>query len=156
MVLQREEDAGSYRAEAQREQVTAGHPGVFQVSRPNQPCVGYIQGDLLKREQNGISHSKCDGFKVECYESFVVVYVDSAKQPTWTGNYVLTIPWNKIEHMTLQPARAGSNQAPCKLAPLRAVRRPVPICGSVAVEGPAGRLLGRRGPRGLAPLPDHK
>jgi serine/threonine protein kinase len=66
--------------------------------------VGYIQGDLLVRERNEISHEKCDGFKAECYESFVVVYVDSVKQPTWSGNYVLTIPWNKIEHMTLRPA----------------------------------------------------
>jgi hypothetical protein len=65
--------------------------------------VGYIHGDLLIREQNGIAVSKCDGFKVECYESLVVVHVDRAKQPTWTGNYVLTIPWNKIEHMTLKP-----------------------------------------------------
>jgi serine/threonine protein kinase len=85
---------------------------LFAVQRQEQPHqaqpkpirVGYIQGDLLVREPNGlISHSKCDGFKVECYETFVVVYVDSTQQPTWTGNFVLTIPWSKIEHMTLRP-----------------------------------------------------
>jgi hypothetical protein len=73
-------------------------------SEPRPLRVGYIQGDLLIREANGIAHSKCDGFRVECYETFVVVHVDRTKQPTWTGNYVLTIPWSKIEHMTLQPA----------------------------------------------------
>jgi predicted Ser/Thr protein kinase len=76
-------------------------------SEPKPLRVGYIQGDLLIREPNGIAHSKCDGFKVECYESFVVVHVDSKKQPTWTGDYVLTIPWSKIEHMTLQPIKPG-------------------------------------------------
>jgi hypothetical protein len=76
-------------------------------SGPGPLHVGYIQGDVLIREQNGIAHLKCDGFKVECYDSFVVIHVDRAKQPTWTGNYVLTIPWNKIEYMTLQPDRPG-------------------------------------------------
>jgi hypothetical protein len=76
-------------------------------SEPKPLRVGYIQGDLLIREPEGIAHSKCNGFKVECYESFVVVHVDSKKQPTWTGDYVLTIPWSKIEHMTLQPDKPG-------------------------------------------------
>ena len=78
-------------------------PKPLKQSEPKPLRVGYVQGDLLLREPNGIAHSKCDGFKVECYESFVVVHVDREKQPTWTGDYVLTIPWSKIEHMTLRP-----------------------------------------------------
>ena len=64
---------------------------------------GYVQGELWKQEPGGIAHVKCNGFKVECYDSFVLVYVDKTKEPTWTDNYVLTIPWSKIEHLTLMP-----------------------------------------------------
>ncbi len=66
--------------------------------------VGYVQGDIQLREANGIATEKCNGFKVECYDTFVVIYVDRKKEPTWTDNYVLTIPWSKIESLTLQPA----------------------------------------------------
>jgi len=74
--------------------------------RPNRPMpiqTGYSQGEIWKQEAAGIAHLKCNGFRVECYESFVVVHVDKEKEPTWTDNYVLTIPWDKIEHLTLMP-----------------------------------------------------
>jgi hypothetical protein len=63
--------------------------------------VDTVVGDILVREQVGVAHHKCNGFKIECYESFVVVYVDKKKEPSWTGNYVLTFPWSKIEHLTM-------------------------------------------------------
>ena len=63
--------------------------------------VGTISGELLVRETNGVAQLKCNGFKIGCYESFAVVYVDREKEPTWTGNFVKTIPWSKIEYMTL-------------------------------------------------------
>lgn len=75
-------------------------------SRPLQ--VGTIVGELHVREANGIAHLKCNDCRVECYESFVVVYIDREKQPTWTGNYIKTIPWSKIEHMTLADPNAKS------------------------------------------------
>ena len=70
--------------------------------------VGYVAGDILTREQNGIAHLKCNGFKVECYDSFILVYVDKSKEPTWTDNYVLAIPWNKVEHLALLPKKEVS------------------------------------------------
>lgn len=72
----------------------------------NQPAPirrGTVVGEVLKQESDGIAHLRCNGFKAECYESLVVIHVDKAKEPTWTGNYILTIPWSKIEHLTLQP-----------------------------------------------------
>jgi hypothetical protein len=67
---------------------------------------GYVQGDVWKQEGNGIAKLKCNGFKVELYEAFVVIHVDKSKEPTWTGDYVLTIPWNKIENLTMLPQDA--------------------------------------------------
>jgi hypothetical protein len=64
-------------------------------------ATGFIQGDVLKVEGNGVAHLKCNGFKAELYDSFVVIHVDNIKEPTWTGNYVLTIPWSKIENLSL-------------------------------------------------------
>ena len=64
---------------------------------------GYVLGEVWKKEPNGIAHLKCNGFKVECYESFVVIHVDKSKEPTWTDDYVLTIPWSKIENLTMLP-----------------------------------------------------
>lgn len=70
---------------------------------------GYIQGEVWVRESpSSVAHEKCNGFRVECYESFVVIYVDCKKEPTWTGDYVLTIPWHKIENMTLMPPGCGA------------------------------------------------
>lgn len=63
--------------------------------------VDTVIGDISVRSRQGVSHLKCNGFKIECYESFVVIYVDKEKEPTWTGNYVLTYPWSKIEHLTM-------------------------------------------------------
>ncbi len=65
--------------------------------------IGFVQGEVWKEEANGIAHLKCNGFKVECYESFVVIHVDKSKEPTWTDDYVLTIPWSKIERLTMLP-----------------------------------------------------
>ncbi len=67
---------------------------------------GYIQGEVWKQEPGGIAKLKCNGFKAELYDSFVVIHVDKSKEPTWTGNYVLTLPWNKIEQLTMMPGSA--------------------------------------------------
>lgn len=64
---------------------------------------GYAQGEILRMDHNEISHLKCNGCKVECYDSFIVVYIDREKEPSWTDNYLLTIPWDKVEHLTLLP-----------------------------------------------------
>ena len=71
--------------------------------KPNQQPLtsGYIQGEVWKHEPNGVAKMKCNGFKVDLYDAFVVIHVDKNKEPTWTGNYVLTVPWNKIERLTL-------------------------------------------------------
>jgi hypothetical protein len=66
--------------------------------------VGHVSGEIVYRiEPASTGRYKADGCKVECYESFAVVYLDRAKEPTWTGNYVLMIPWQRIESMMLQP-----------------------------------------------------
>jgi hypothetical protein len=67
-----------------------------------------VVGEILVREQGGVAHHKCNGFKIECYESFVVIYVDKEKEPSWTGNYVLTYPWSKIEHLTMAGKKTNS------------------------------------------------
>lgn len=70
--------------------------------------VGTILGDVhVRSSPTSVSHLKLGGCEVECFESFVVVYIDSEKQPTWTGNYVKTIPWSKIEYMTLADPNSG-------------------------------------------------
>jgi len=75
-------------------------------SGPKPLHVGYVQGDIIYRmDPNRTSRYKVNGCKVECYENLVVVYVDKAKEPTWTDNYVLTIPWPQVESMTLMPER---------------------------------------------------
>lgn len=63
--------------------------------------VGVVVGDVLVREQGSVAHHKCNGCRIECYDSFVVVYIDRIKVPSWTGDYVLMYPWSKIEHLTL-------------------------------------------------------
>lgn len=88
--------------------VAAISHALLSVDRPQPLHVGIVQGDIQVKRANGISHLKCNGFKVECYESFVVVYVDREKVPTWTGNFVKTIPWSKIEYMTLAPPDSPS------------------------------------------------
>ena len=70
--------------------------------------VGTILGDVSVRSSpTRVSHHKLGGCRIECFESFVVVYIDKEKQPTWTGNYVMTIPWSKIENLTLADPNAG-------------------------------------------------
>ena len=76
---------------------------LMSTDRPVPIQKGRIVGEVWKQEANGVAHLKCNGFKVECYESLVVIHVDKTKEPTWTGNYVLTIPWEKIEYLTLMP-----------------------------------------------------
>ncbi|MBW3542314.1 MAG: hypothetical protein KY476_18765 [Planctomycetes bacterium] len=68
--------------------------------------VGHIQGELLRREGTATAHLKCDGFRVELYDTFILVFVDKSKEPTWTDNYVLPIPWEQVEHMSLMPPGA--------------------------------------------------
>ena len=70
-------------------------------SAPKALVSGFIAGDVWKEESDGISKLKCNGYKAELYDAFVVIYVDKSKEPTWTGDYVLTIPWSKIEHLSL-------------------------------------------------------
>ena len=68
--------------------------------------VGHVQGDIVYRiNASTTGVHKANGCRVECYEAFVLVYVDKSKEPTWTDNYVLSIPWRQIESMTLGPAR---------------------------------------------------
>jgi hypothetical protein len=70
--------------------------------------VGTILGDVhVRSSPTSVSHHKLGGCRIECFESFVVVYIDKEKQPTWTGNYVKTIPWSKIEYITLADPNAG-------------------------------------------------
>jgi hypothetical protein len=85
--------------------VHAGLSGTLLAPSPRPVRVGVVSGEILERQPVGVAHLKCDGFKVECYESFVVVHVDRAREPTWTGNYLLTIPWSQIEHLSLAPER---------------------------------------------------
>ena len=73
--------------------------------------VGTVFGEIHISEREGvISHHKCDGCRIECYESFVVVYVDRTKVPNWTGNYVLPSPWSKIAHLTLADPTIDQNR----------------------------------------------
>lgn len=67
---------------------------------------GHIQGDVTYRiSPTTTGTHKLDGCKVECFDQFVVVYVDKVKQPTWTDNYVLILPWSQLDGLTLQPPR---------------------------------------------------
>ena len=70
---------------------------------PTPLTTGYIQGEVWKQERDGIAKLKCNGFKAELYGSFVIIHVDRTKEPTWTDNYVLTIPWDKLEQLTMLP-----------------------------------------------------
>ena len=83
------------------------HVGVSSVlprAGPKPLHVGYVEGDITYRiNPTTTGHHKVNGCKVECYENFVVVYVDKAKEPTWHDNYVLTIPWRNVESMLLMP-----------------------------------------------------
>lgn len=64
---------------------------------------GTVVGDVHVRESSTrVSHLKLGGCRAECYETFVVLYIDKSKQPTWTGNFIKVIPWTKIEHLTLE------------------------------------------------------
>lgn len=65
---------------------------------------GYVQGEVWKRENGGIAKLRCNGFRAELHETFVAIHVDKDKEPTWTDNYVVTIPWSKVERLTLLPA----------------------------------------------------
>lgn len=82
------------------------HPVLLLIAPAPAPAplhVGYVQGEIHRREASGVAHLKCHGFRVELYDAFVLVFVDKSKEPTWTDNYVLTIPWDQVEHMTLRP-----------------------------------------------------
>ncbi len=70
--------------------------------------VGTVDGEILVDEQGGVAHTKCNGFRIECFESFVVVYVDRTKEPSWSGDYVLTYPWSRIVHLTLADPKRES------------------------------------------------
>jgi hypothetical protein len=77
--------------------------GLLVRSAPKALISGHIAGEVkvLKREPGGISNYNCNGFKAELYDAFVVIHVDKSRESTWTGNYILTIPWNQIESLTL-------------------------------------------------------
>jgi hypothetical protein len=67
---------------------------------------GYVQGDIIYRiNPTTTGAHKADGFRVECYDEFILVYVDKRAQPTWTDDYVLAIPWDRVESLTLKPGR---------------------------------------------------
>ena len=77
---------------------------LLSAEHPQPLHVGTVSGEIhVRRDANSVAHLKCSGFKIECHESFVVVYVDKEKEPTWTANFVKTIPWSKIEYLTLAP-----------------------------------------------------
>ena len=83
-----------------------GLPSVLPRAGPKPWHVGRVQGDIVYRiDPTKTSLYKANGCKVECYDNFVVVYVEKALKPTWTDNYVLTIPWRQVEGMTLMPER---------------------------------------------------
>jgi hypothetical protein len=83
--------------------VAAVTHAVVSKSHPMPIRTGQIQGELHVREGTGVAMHKCNGFKVECYDSIVVVHVDNKKEPTWTCNFTMVIPWNRIEHLSLMP-----------------------------------------------------
>jgi hypothetical protein len=64
---------------------------------------GYGVGAISVREKDYTTELKCNGCKVECFDRFVVVHVDKAKEPTWIDNYIKVIPWDKIDSLTLLP-----------------------------------------------------
>lgn len=64
---------------------------------------GSVVGEVHVRESpTRVAHMKLGGCQAECYEAFVILYVDRSKQPTWTDDVVKVIPWSKIEHLTLK------------------------------------------------------
>jgi hypothetical protein len=84
----------------------AGHTAVTAFvpePKPRPLSEGYGVGSMAVREKDAVAELKFNGCKVECYDQFVVVHIDKAREPTWTGNYIKVIPWEKIEHMTLLP-----------------------------------------------------
>lgn len=80
------------------------HAWLPRSSGTSQPIhIGTVVGDVHVRERpTRVSHLKLGGCRAECYETFVILYIDKSKQPTWTGNYVKVVPWSKVEHLTLE------------------------------------------------------
>jgi hypothetical protein len=83
------------------------HAGLFTLlprPAPRPLHTGHVAGDITYRiDANTTGVHKVDGCRVELYDTFVLVHIDKQKAPTWTDNYTLTIPWHRIENMTLQP-----------------------------------------------------
>ena len=80
------------------------HARLQRSSSPSQPIhSGTVVGDVHVRESpTRVSHLKLGGCRAECYETFVILYIDKSKQPTWTGNFIKVVPWSKVEHLTLE------------------------------------------------------
>lgn len=83
------------------------HAGITSLRPPPAPRplhAGYVSGDITYRiDASTTGRHKANGCRVEGYDTFVLVYIDRQKVPTWTGNDVLPIPWGRIEHLTLLP-----------------------------------------------------
>ena len=74
---------------------------------PKPICEGYGVGSMTIREKDYFTELKFDGCEVECFDRFVVIHIDKAREPTWTDNYIKVVPWEKVEHMTLLPHEPG-------------------------------------------------
>ncbi|MBX6313055.1 MAG: hypothetical protein IRY99_09100 [Isosphaeraceae bacterium] len=72
-------------------------------SAPRPIREGYGVGSMTIQEKDYFTEPKCNGCKVECFDRFVVVYIDKSKEPTWADSYIKVIPWEKVESMTLLP-----------------------------------------------------
>jgi hypothetical protein len=58
---------------------------------------------MVVREKDAFSEVRVNGCRVDCFDRVAVVHIDKAREPTWTADYVLVIPWEKVEHLTLLP-----------------------------------------------------
>jgi hypothetical protein len=81
------------------------HAGVTALQPKPRPLhTARVSGAITYRiDANTTSQHKADGCRVELYDTFVLVYIDKQKAPTWTDNYVLAIPCRQIENLTLLP-----------------------------------------------------
>jgi hypothetical protein len=65
---------------------------------------GYVLGVVTIGEgKDWAAHYEYKGCRVECYDSFVVVYVAKNKESTPPDKYVTVVPWSKIGLLNLMP-----------------------------------------------------
>jgi len=82
----------------------AGMSAFWPPPRPRPLHTGRVSGDITYRiNATTTSVHKVGGCRAELYDTFVLVYIDKQKAPTWTDYYVLPIPWRQIENITLLP-----------------------------------------------------